>query len=184
MKKNVKKGKNIKKKKDDKTIKFVVFAGLALLAIAIFVFAFSEDNKYVLKSEYQIGEVGYIDDIEITLASVNYINNNTGIELTFELTNKRDNTITIIPEDYFVFYDINKVQIPNKYTNDKNIIKKDEKIIYKLQYDVTKKELYEIYFYSQIVENNIKFSFKASDINSNVLPEDEDKVLEENPLEE
>ena len=56
------------------------------------------------------------------------------------------------------------VQIPNKYTNDKSIIKKDETITYKLQYDVASKELYEIYFYSQIVENNIKFSFTSSEI--------------------
>ena len=82
-----------------------------------------------------------------------------------------------------MFYDINKVQIPNKYTNDKNIIKKDESITYKLQYDVTQKELYEIYFYSQVVENNIKFSFTSSDIenstiNNNTI-EEEDILIEE-----
>lgn len=150
-----------------KTINFIAIAGIILIIIAISVSIIKgNENDYVLKSEYNINEKGYIDDIEVVLKNVSYINNDTGIEVTFEITNKQNNTITIKPDDYFVFYDVNKVQIPNKYTNDKNIIKKDEKIIYKLQYDVRKKELYEIYFYSQIVENNIKFSFKSSEITS------------------
>ncbi|MGN0993383.1 MAG: hypothetical protein ACI4PE_05655 [Bacilli bacterium] len=180
MKKNkTKKQKN----KDDKTIKFVIVAGVVLIAIAILVVAFKDNNNYILKSEYSINEVGYIDDIEVSLINTSYINNDTGIEVTFKITNKRDNTITITPDDYFVFYDINKVQIPNKYTNDKNIIKKNETINYKLQYDVTKKELYDIYFYSQVVENNIKFSFKSSDINNDVLTEEKVNSEEEQKLE-
>ena len=141
------------KQNDDKTIKIIVIAGIVLVIIAILMFAFKDNNNNILKSEYTINEVGYIDDIEVSLINAIYINNDTGIEVTFKITNKRDNTITITPDDYFVFYDINKVQIPNKYENDKNIIKKNETVNYKLQYDVTKKELYEIYFYSQVVEN-------------------------------
>ena len=182
-KKKVKRNEELK---DDnkKTIRFVVIAGIILIMIALFALIFKEDNSHILKSEYGMKEVGYLDDIEVTLLSANYINNDTAIEVTFELTNKRDNTITITPDEYFVFYDINKVQIPNKYTNDKNIIKKDETITYKLQYDVTKKELYEIYFYSQVVENNIKFSFKSSDIGSNVLNEDNVSDTEEKAIDE
>ena len=157
------------KQNDDKTIKIIVIAGIVLVIIAILMFVFKDNNNNILKSEYTINEVGYIDDIEVSLINAIYINNDTGIEVTFKITNKRDNTITITPDDYFVFYDINKVQIPNKYENDKNIIKKNETVNYKLQYDVTKKELYEIYFYSQVVENNIKFSFKSSDIKSDIL---------------
>lgn len=167
-----------------KAIRFVIIAGIILILIAISTLVFKNDDKHILKSEYSMHEVGYIDDIEVTLVNASYINNDTGIEVTFELTNKRDNTITITPDDYFVFYDINKVQIPNKYTNDKNIIKKDETITYKLQYDVTKKELYEIYFYSQVVENNIKFSFKSSDISTNVLDEEKVNDNEEQSIEE
>lgn len=167
---------------NEKTIKFIVAAAVVLIGVALFVVAFKDTTGIVLKSEYAFGEVGYIDDIEVTLTNASYINNDTGIEVTFEITNKRDNTITITPDDYFVFYDINQVQIPNKYSNDKNIIKKDETVIYKLQYDVTKKELYEIYFYSQIVENNVKFSFKASDISSNTLVEE--NVTPEKEIEE
>lgn len=186
MSKNNKKKQINKKKKNsvnnDRTIKIIVTVAIILIGIALFVASFKDTTSIVLKSEYAFGEVGYIDDIEVTLTNASYINNDTGVEVTFEITNKRDNTITITPDDYFVFYDINQVQIPNKYSNDKNIVKKDETIIYKLQYDVTKKELYEIYFYSQIVENNVKFSFKSSDINSNTLGEE--TVTPEKEIEE
>ena len=172
------------KQNDDKTIKIIVIAGIVLVIIAILMFVFKDNNNNILKSEYTINEVGYIDDIEVSLINAIYINNDTGIEVTFKITNKRDNTITITPDDYFVFYDINKVQIPNKYENDKNIIKKNETVNYKLQYDVTKKELYEIYFYSQVVENNIKFSFKSSDIKSDILSEEKANTKEDQLIEE
>ena len=172
------------KQNDDKTIKIIVIAGIVLVIIAILMFVFKDNNNNILKSEYTINEVGYIDDIEVSLINAIYINNDTGIEVTFKITNKIDNTITITPDDYFVFYDINKVQIPNKYENDKNIIKKNETVNYKLQYDVTKKELYEIYFYSQVVENNIKFSFKSSDIKSDILSEEKANTKEEQLIEE
>ena len=157
---------NLKKQKTKRRI--MIFIGLAILLLAG-ITLFNNRDAQIIKSEYKIGEKGYIDDISITLEEVHYINNHSGIELTFNITNERDNTITIMPDDYFVFYDINKVQIPNKYTNDKNIIKKDESITYILQYDVTQKELYEIYFYSQVVENNIKFSFTSSDIENSTI---------------
>lgn len=139
---------------------FLIIAGITIC---------NNSDKPILKSEYVIGEDGYLDDISIKLSDAVYINNDTGIEVTFTITNKRKETITMIPDNYFKFYDINQVQIPNKYTNDSNIIKKNETVNYKLQYDVTKKELYEIYFYSQIVENNVKFTFKSSDIRVNDL---------------
>ncbi len=175
MEKNSKKNQKNDKKKKQRNI--MILVGIVIL-ISAFVVIFNNNSTQILKSEYSIGEVGHIDDITIVLDEVTYINNDTGIELTFEITNERSNTITITPDDYFVFYDINQVQIPNKYTNDKNIVKKDETITYKLQYDVTRKELYEIYFYSQVVENNIKFSFKSSDIKSNNIAE-ENVVTEE-----
>ena len=175
MEKNSKKNQKNDKKKKQRNI--MILVGIVIL-ISAFVVIFNNNSTQILKSEYSIGEVGHIDDITIVLDEVTYINNDTGIELTFEITNERSNTITITPDDYFVFYDINQVQIPNKNTNDKNIVKKDETITYKLQYDVTRKELYEIYFYSQVVENNIKFSFKSSDIKSNNIAE-ENVVTEE-----
>ncbi len=80
------------------------------------------------------------------------------------MTNKRDNTVTIKSDEMFKLYDINKVQIPNNYTNSTNIIKKDETITYILEYNVAKKEIYELYFYSGIVENNIRFNITSKDI--------------------
>ncbi len=152
--------------------KIIVISFLVLIVIIFGVFMLKNRDNHILKSEYGIHELGYLDKIEVTLEQVNYIHNNTGIELTFKITNQTDNTITITPDDYFKFYDINEVQIPNKNTSNKKIVKKDETITYKLQYDVTKKELYEIYFYSQIVENNIKFSFTSSDISEEVINDD------------
>lgn len=80
------------------------------------------------------------------------------------MTNKRDNTVTIKSDEMFKLYDINKVQIPNNYTNSTNIIKKDETITCILEYNVAKKEIYELYFYSGIVENNIRFNITSKDI--------------------
>lgn len=172
MSKNSINNKNGNSKKDENQLekykKALILGAICIIAITAFLLT-NSGEKPILKSEYKIGEVGYLDDIELSLKDVNYINNKSGIEISFEITNKRNNTITIIPDEYFMFYDINMVQIPNKYKNNKNIIKKDEKVSYKLQYDVTQKELYEIYFYSHIVENNVKFSFTSSDIKDNKI---------------
>lgn len=162
--------KNKKEKiKIDKKRAIIIAVICLILALFISFVISNSDGNHILKSEYSINESGYLDKIEITLKKVNYIHNNTGIEATFEITNKTKNTITITPDDYFKFYDINEVQIPNKYTSNPKIVKKNETVLYKLQYDVTKKEIYEIYFYSQVVENNIKFTFKSSDIASEII---------------
>lgn len=164
--------KNKKEKiKIDKKRAVIIAVICLILALFISFVISNSDGNHILKSEYSINESGYLDKIEITLKKVNYIHNNTGIEATFEITNKTKNTITITPDDYFKFYDINEVQIPNKYTSNPKIVKKNETVLYKLQYDVTKKEIYEIYFYSQVVENNIKFTFKSSDIASEIISE-------------
>lgn len=157
-----KKNNNKKEETSFSFLKPFLIICLVLFAI-VFMIANSTDDK-MLKSEYKIGENATLDNIDLKLSNVKYINKKSGIEITFEITNSQDNTITIKPDDYFKFYDVNKVQIPNKFENDKNIVKKNEKLIYKLQYNATKKEVYEIYFYSQIAENNIKFKFKAKDI--------------------
>lgn len=162
-KKQTKKTNNTNSIDNKKFIKISLIVIFFIIAVFI-VLDYIDNDKHILKPEYEIGEEGTLDNINIKLQNVKYINKETGIELSFEIENKQDNTITIKPDEYFKFYDVNKVQMPNKYENDKNIIKKNEKVIYKLQYEVTKKTLYEIYFYSQIVENNIKFKFKAKDI--------------------
>ena len=170
----------MKEKKLNKKV-IIYFLGAIFFIIGLIVlFIMSNQNNStgILKTEYSIGEVGELDHIKVVLKDVNYANNNTSIDLTFEITNNSKNTITIIPDDYFVFYDVNKVQIPNKHTNNKSIIKKDETLTYKLQYDTPNKELYEVYFYSQVVENNIKFTFKATDIKPAVIDENNIKTEE------
>jgi len=131
---------------------------LFTLCIAILVFALvltGCDNTPV-KTEYSLNEPAILDDIEITMVDANYQNN--VLEVEFKIKNNRDNTISIAPDTYFKLYDINQVQVPNKYQNDNNIIKKGDTINFTLQYNIQKKELYEILFYSGIVENNIKFT--------------------------
>ena len=129
-----------------------------ILCIAIFVFALvltGCDNTPV-KTEYSLNEPAKLDDIEITMVDTTYQNNI--LEVEFKIKNNRDNTISIAPDTYFKLYDINQVQVPNKYQNDNNMIKKGDTINFTLQYNIQEKELYEILFYSGIVENNIKFT--------------------------
>ena len=102
-----------------------------------------------------------IDDIYITLNSASY--NDNELELVFNILNKTNNTITINPNNNFKFYDINRL-LTNNYENNKNVIKKGQTISYTLKYTVDKKELYDIYFYSGIVENNIKFVVTSNDL--------------------
>ena len=131
---------------------------LFILCIAIFVFALvltGCDNTPV-KTEYELNEPAKLDDIEITMIDTSYQNNI--LEVEFKIKNNRDNTISIAPDTYFRLYDINQVQVPNKYQNDNNMIKKGDTINFTLQYNIQEKELYEILFYSGIVENNIKFT--------------------------
>lgn len=113
-------------------------------------------SEEIIKTEYQLNEEAKMDDLVITLTDASY--NNGVLEAVFKITNNRKNSVTISPNVNFKLYDINKVQIPNIYSNDTSIIKKGETINYTLQYNVTGKSLYEILFYSGIVENNIKFS--------------------------
>lgn len=161
--KNKKKGKKKIENKDN--YRKYILLGIGFICILFIIWIiFRNDSARILKSEYKMNEPGYLDKINVSLKKAIYINNQTGVEVTFEITNKTNNTITIVPDQYFKFYDINSVQIPNKYTANDKIVKKDETILYTLQYDVTQKELYEIYFYSQVVENNIKFSFTSNQI--------------------
>ena len=167
------------KNKKKKIILYTISALLFIGGLTILYFVSSQNtSNSILKTEYALGEVGELDNIKVLLKDVNYANNKSVIDITFEITNKTKNTITIVPDDYFVFYDVNKVQIPNKYSNSKNIVKKDETLTFKLQYDTTSKELYEIYFYSQVVSNNIKFTFKSSDIKPAIIEDNGMKIEE------
>lgn len=121
-------------------------------------------NKIPIKPEYSVNEQAIADNIELLINEVTYNETHQTLKIKIKMTNKRDNTITIKSDEMFKLYDINKVQIPNSYNNSVNIIKKDETITYILEYSVAKKEIYELYFYSGIVENNIRFNITSKDI--------------------
>ncbi len=129
-----------------------------LLFVILLIFTFTAcSNNIVPKTEFLLDEDASIDDLDIKMTKA-YINDNNMLEVVFSITNNRSNSVTLVADDYFKLYDINKVQIPNKYNNKNNLIKKHQTINYTLMYDVDKKQTYEIYFYSGIVENNIKFT--------------------------
>ena len=121
-------------------------------------------NKIPIKPEYSVNEQAIADNIELLINEVTYNETHQTLKIKIKMTNKRDNTITIKSDEMFKLYDINKVQIPNSYNNSVNIIKKDETITYILEYSVSKKEIYELYFYSGIIENNIRFNITSKDI--------------------
>ena len=79
-------------------------------------------SEEIIKTEYQLNEEAKMDDLVITLTDASY--NNGVLEAVFKITNNRKNSVTISPNVNFKLYDINKVQIPNIYSNDTSIIKK------------------------------------------------------------
>ena len=118
------------------------------------------NSNIVPKTEFRMNEQANIDKIDIKLTKAVRSDNN--LEVTFEITNRRDNAITISPDKNFVLYE-NKTQVLNKFQNLSNVLKKDQTVMYTLSYDISKRELYEIYFYSGIVENNIKCTIDSLD---------------------
>lgn len=135
--------------------------GLILLVLIPFIVG-CNDNKIIPKSEYKVGEEAMIDDIYLTLTSATY--NDDILELVFKIRNDTGKTMTINPESNFKLYDINRVLVTNSFTNNSNVIKKGQTVSYTLNYNVSKKEIYEIYFYSGIVENNVKFAVLSADL--------------------
>lgn len=142
-----------------KVLAFFTYIFLALFVSTFFIGC----SKKNIKSNYSFNEEAVLDHFDLKLKDASYLENDV-LELTFEITNNSKNSVTINADNYFKLYDINQVQVLNKYTANTNIIKKDETINYTLQYNINKKEIYEIYFYSGVVENNIKFTITSSDL--------------------
>lgn len=113
------------------------------------------------KTEYKINEKAVIDGIHIKLVKVEKINNE--LLITFSIKNKTKDTITINPEKNFKYYN-NQIVVSNTYKSNKNIINSNSEVVYTLQYGYNNQKLHSIYFYSGVVENNIKFSFTSKDI--------------------
>ena len=115
---------------------------ISLILISIIIVGCGRDlSNITSKTSYKINETAKIDKLEITLTNFKYLDNDI-VEFTFKITNNRDNI----------------------YSNDSNIIKSKDTMNYTLQYNIKNRELYEILFYSGIVENNIKFTVTNNDI--------------------
>ena len=137
---------------------------ISVLVLSIFMVGCGRNlNNITSKTSFEINETAKIDKLEVTLINVNEIGNDT-IEFIFKIKNNRSNSITLNPDNNFKIYNINSVQIPNIFSNDSNIIKSNDTVNYTLQYNIKNRELYEIYFYSGIVENNIKFTVTSKEI--------------------
>lgn len=137
---------------------------ISLILISIIIVGCGRDlSNITSKTSYKINETAKIDKLEITLTNAKYLDNDI-IEFTFKITNNRSNSITLNPDNNFKIYNSTNAQIPNIYTNDSNIIKSKDTMNYTLQYNIKNRELYEIYFYSGIIENNIKFTITSNNI--------------------
>ena len=137
---------------------------ISLILISIIIVGCGRDlSNITSKTSYKINETAKIDKLEITLTNFKYLDNDI-VEFTFKITNNRDNSITLNPDNNFKIYNSTNAQIPNIYSNDSNLIKSKDTMNYTLQYNIKNRELYEILFYSGIVENNIKFTVTNNDI--------------------
>ncbi len=137
---------------------------ISLILISIIIVGCGRDlSNITSKTSYKINETAKIDKLEITLTNFKYLDNDI-VEFTFKITNNRDNSITLNSDNNFKIYNSTNAQIPNIYSNDSNIIKSKDTMNYTLQYNIKNRELYEILFYSGIVENNIKFTVTNNDI--------------------
>ena len=135
---------------------------ISLILISIIIVGCGRDlSNITSKTSYKINETAKIDKLEITLTNFKYLDNDI-VEFTFKITNNRDNSITLNPDNNFKIYNSTNAQIPNIYSN---VIKSKDTMNYTLQYNIKNRELYEILFYSGIVENNIKFTVTNNDIN-------------------
>ncbi len=124
--------------------------------ICLFIIIITVGCKQIIpKTEYEINETAIIDNIKIKLIDKK-IENKT-LELVFEITNQNDKSITLDPDNNFKLYD-NQIVLSNIYTGNKNVLKQNKTTNYTLQYNIEEEqEIYNIYFYSGVVENNIKF---------------------------
>lgn len=132
-----------------------------VLILLFFILIFTACSNETFKTEYSINEEANLDNIYIMLIKTEKVNDS--LQLTFTIKNKRGETITIDPDNNFKYYS-NDIVLSNTYKDNKNTIKNNKEQTYTLQYEYTDLSIYNIYFYSGIVENNIKFTFTDKDI--------------------
>ena len=109
---------------------------ISLILISIIIVGCGRDlSNITSKTSYKINETAKIDKLEITLTNFKYLDNDI-VEFTFKITNNRDNSITLNPDNNFKIYNSTNAQIPNIYSNDSNIIKSKDTMNYTLQYNI------------------------------------------------
>ena len=115
-------------------MKYVKIISLMLFAVLL-VGCGRDLSNITSKTSYKINETAKIDKLEITLTNFKYLDNDI-VEFTFKITNNRDNSITLNPDNNFKIYNSTSAQIPNIYSNDSNIIKSKDTMNYTLQYNI------------------------------------------------
>ena len=86
------------------------------------------DKKIPIKPEYSVNEDAPADKINLKIYEVIYDETNKKLNIKLNITNKTGSTITIDSDKSFKLYDINKVQVPNTYINNSNIIKNNQTV--------------------------------------------------------
>lgn len=134
---------------------------LLVLFISVLMLCGCDISNSILKNEYSINEKANIDNIDITMKDVS--RTPLELEVTFEITNLNDFAITVSSDNNFYIFD-NNIKLSNKYENTNNIIKKNQTIMYTVRYEISKRELYNIYFYSNITKDK-KITFNINSQN-------------------
>lgn len=116
------------------------------------------------KTEFYLNEEAKIDYYNIILNDIvetkSFENNNPEKDnyliLEFKITNNSNKTQILNSEDNFKLI-IDNNTYKDLYHNAETEIQPNESVMYQVIYDVPEKDSYDIYFYSGVVSNNIKF---------------------------
>lgn len=116
------------------------------------------------KTEFYLNEEAKIDHYNIILNDIvetkSFENNNPENDnyliLEFKITNNSDKTQILNSENNFKLI-IDNNTYKDLYHNTETEIQPNESIMYQVIYDVPEKDSYDLYFYSGVVSNNIKF---------------------------
>ena len=121
-------------------------------------------EKMEIENVYTIKEEAKTEKLSIKMNEVVYNEDKTKFEVSFDITNNTDKDIVLEPDKNFKFYDKDKDQLPNQYQNDTDTIKKGQTLKYTLMYDTNDSEEYDIYFNSKLLKDEIKFTFKNTEM--------------------
>ena len=156
---------------EKKSKKWIIISSLIIVIILLIfstIFALINiGNKKIIKGIL----IENIDVSNLTIEEANsLLNEITDKEKENEIIFKYKEVETPITyEALEVEFDIKeKVEKAYQVGRGSNIIKNNQTVPYILEYNITKKEIYELYFYSGVVENHIKFNITSKDITSQI----------------